>query len=183
MKTQDDETVKKEQSHLLELVQKMPKSKPPKIHQFDLFHEYKEMEQLNTMREHIKRPYLENSKAILTSRRLAPVNSLPTIQPKTIGSRDHSASHNPGEPPLPLMRGQGKLSKTRRKSPMIQFRPTVKYRIKDPMPFNPFANKADPVKVYKKAEYLSKLPVNPKVDIEAIEKRIQKLMRHKAAPT
>ena len=55
-----------------------------------------------------------------------------------------------------------------------------RHRISEPKMINPFADCHSPIRVYQKAEYLSKLPVNPEFDISKLDSRIEKLCRRKA---
>lgn len=169
-------------------LQKMAKGKSPKIQQLDLFFEYKEMDQLNAVRENSKKNHIENSKITLSSHRYGGIN-LPRLEFKTQDKTVKRSTSNPKmqkkfeeiftNPSKLQFFNKKKGFSSRHRSPQISNRPIIKYKIEDPLPFNPFADSKNPDKVYKKAEYLSKLPVNPNIDINAIEQRIDKLIRIK----
>ncbi len=188
----------------LDFLKQIRRAKPPKIHQFDLFYDYKEMEQLGSCREKsrldfpreslnvtrkqkflettVQRPRLPSLGIMLQSRR---VFSVPESDCRILGERRDLKSDSASK--LPTLRpgkdavqcGNLKAfssSKKQRPGPKFSYRSLVRHRIVEPVSFNPFADVHDPQKVYRKAAYLAKLPVNPKVDLSAIERRLEILL-------
>ena len=168
----------------LDTIQKLTQIKTPKIQQFDLFYEYKGMGQSVAFQEHYRRIHPETAKPFYAYRYNP--SKLPGVQQKTPILREQTAVahvHRPtnfrsrnNSPQLLLSRG---TFRSRRHSPMVW--PSVKYKVESIAPsFRLFSNRRNTLDLYKRAEYLSTLPINPKVNVGAIEQRIDRLMRIKS---